>query len=259
MAFLGLLDLKKDAVVGIDGQTIVLRSDDFIGVAGMPSSLHFISVRPEPNSGIAVGFIMSGELDLVRRYDPQTEEVSSDAVDALTSQNLLQQAQSGGLSPSSVVDYSKAVSQEQQQKWKAQTEYISQSQILERRGLSDGVKIIPGAYLDDEEAFESISMGNERRDQDGRFIVYPDIPVIDTTISSKKHSHPSTKRYLRRLTPTERTELFRNPNVATRLLSDVLSLYYANNWNLLLGDLQLAYSIFLYLQCLSSLEHWYVQ
>ena len=31
-SFLGLLDLKKEAVIGLDGQTICLKRDDFVGV-----------------------------------------------------------------------------------------------------------------------------------------------------------------------------------------------------------------------------------
>lgn len=256
--FLGLLDLKKDAAIGLDGQTIVLRTDDFIGVSGLASGFHLVSVRSEPQSSIAVGFVMLGDSNLVRRYDPQTEEVSSDEVDVLTTQNLVEQVQNGKLAHTSVIEYSTIVSVDQKQKWDEQTKYILSSGILEKRNLRDGDKIIPGSYQDDGESSTSFTLTDHNNSADGRSILYPDIPVVDTSISFRNYSHRGTKRYLRKLSPDERTHLFREPRIASRLLCDVLSSYYGNKWRALLGDLQLAYTLFLYLQCLASLEHWYV-
>lgn len=253
--FLGLLDLKKDAAIGLDGQTIILRTDDFVGVSGLEQDFHLISVRTMPDSNIPVGFIMSGEANLVRRYDPQTEEVSSSAVDDVTAENLVEQVQSGKFSRTSVIEYSQIVSSDQKGKWHEQTKYILPSGILEKRGIRTGDKIIPGSYEDDS---SSLPLTNQY-DQDGHSVTYPDIPVVDTAIPLCSNSHPGTKRYLRKLSPAERTQLFLEPRIANRLLVDVMSLYYGNNWRSLLGDLQLAYTLFLYLQCLASLEHWYVE
>jgi hypothetical protein len=255
--FIGLLDLKKDATVGLDGQRIILRTDDFIGISGLEPGFHLATVRSLPNAHISVGFIMtSGDIPLVRRYDPQTEEVSSQPVDDVTAQNLVEQVRRGQMPPTSVVDYSKIVSQDQKQQWGDQTKFILDCVILQARGLENGGKLIPGSYHDDELESSSHLSLSKSHDPDGKSVAYPSIPVVDTTISLRSNRHAATKRHLSGLSPSERTQLFLEPKIASRLLRDVLSLHYGGSWETLLGDLQLAYVLFLYLQCLASLEHW---
>ena len=282
-SFIGILDLKKDAVIGVDGQTIMLRTDDFVGVAGWESSdFHLLSVRPSPTSSISVGFLMFKDNDasdaahatsFVRRYDPQTEEVSSIAVDDLTTSHLLQQVYQSGtpprplLPPTSVIEYSNIVPSIQKQSWKEQTKYILSSGILNQRNIRSGDKILPGSYRDDDDHDHDRLSVRTLENSDGSSVQYPDIPVIDTSISSlspsavaRTTSHLGTKKYLKKLSPSDRTQLFlRDPKkIANTLLQNVLSLYYRTKWTSLLGDLQLAYTLFLYLQCLASLEHWQV-
>lgn len=277
-SFLGLLDLKKDATIGLDGQTIVLRTDDFVGVSGVDQGFHLATVRALPNASIAVGLIMvvSGSggggsgggdqhqhqhhlLPLVRKYDPRTEEISSQPVDVLTAQNLVEQVRNGQMPPTSVVDYSKVVSSDHKQQWNDQTKFILDSGILRVRGLENGDKIIPGSYHDDEgdESSSNLSLSRPKNNiLDGKSVTYPSIPVVDTNISLRNNRHAGTKRHLSGLSPSERTRIFLEPKIASRLLRDVLSLHYGGRWESLLGDLQLAYILFLFLQCLASLEHW---
>jgi len=248
-----LLDLKKDATVGLDGQTIVLRTDDFMGVSGLNAGFHLVSIRAHPNSSIAVGFlVLDTRTPLIRKYDPQTEEVSSQLVDSLTSKNLLEQMNHGQLPPTSMVDYSKIVPAEHRQQWQEQTKFIHDSGVLKLRGLKHGDKVIPGSYQDDDSSSLTIS----KTTVDGKSLEYPSIPVVDTTVSLRSNGHAGAKRYLSGMSPSERTQLFLEPKLATRLLRDVLRTYYEGNWKALLGDLQLSYTLFLYLQCLASLEHW---
>jgi hypothetical protein len=276
--FIGLLDLPKEAVVGLDGQTILLKTDDFVGVKLPPQVVdrstsngwHLVTVRSQPNATVAVGFlVVNGNEDeprpyssLVRRYDPQTEEVSSEPVDERTTRNLLEQIQNQQLPPSRVVDYSKIVSDTQAQLWSDQTTYITASNILQKRGLTHGDKIVPGSYQDESEPLpppttSSLSSSVDKV-IDGKSLQYPSIPVVDATLSLRTNRHAGTSQYLSQLSPSERTQLFCEPQIASRLLRDVLANDYDHSWQALLGDLQLAYVLFLYLQCLASLEHWYV-
>ena len=74
--FVGLLKLKRDAVVGIDGQSLVLRTDDFL-VSNVPDEFHFVTVR-HSESRLVVGFLLFGDQSesFIRKYDAYSEEVS---------------------------------------------------------------------------------------------------------------------------------------------------------------------------------------
>ncbi len=252
--FLGLLDLKVDATIGLDGQLIMLKTNDFVGISGVDHGFHLVSIRPHPNASIVVGFLVFGDIPLIRKYDPQTEEVSSQEVDEMSTRNLLEQVRNGQLPAASVLDYKNIVSNDQMIQWRDQTKFILSSKILGRRGIQNGDKVIPGSYNDDDTSTLSLS----KVYTDGKSVKYPSIPVVDTTISLKSNRHAGTRRYLTTLSPSERTQLFMESKIAGRLLRDILKLYFEDSWETLLGDLQLAYILFLYLQCLASLEHWYV-
>ena len=261
-SFLGLLDLQKEAVIGLDGQNIILKTDDFVGVRGFTTScasIHFVTVKSQPNSTIAVGFFLTDENKaFVRRYDPQTEEISSTPVDQTTAENLVEQVRTQQFHPSQVLDYSSIVTEYQKQQWIEQTSYIQPSGILLNRNIKSDSKIIPGSYNPSQDEANLLSTSTEATgvSDDGFAVSYPCIPVVDPTLSLWKNKHSGTQRYLAQIPPSERTELFMSPRVVNRLLEDVLSKYYGSRWQALLGDLQLSYILFLYLQCFSSLEHW---
>lgn len=255
--FIGLLGLKKEAVVGIDGQTIFLKTDDFVGINKLEDSYHLVSVRSNPNATIAVGVVLcSNAPTIVKRYDEQTEEISAQNVDDLTATNLSDSVAQNRLPKSSVVDYEAIVSPDQVNRWKNETAYIGSSDILKLRGLSHGDKIIPGSYQEEMDETLAAVPKREQTSLDGKYIQYPGIPVVDVALSMRTSRHNGTRRYLATKTPAARTKLFLCDSVAGMLLDDVLTEYYSNSWKNLLSDMQLAYSMFLYLQCLSSLEHW---
>ncbi|KAL3920874.1 MAG: hypothetical protein SGILL_003039 [Bacillariaceae sp.] len=228
-----------------------------------------------------IGFVVYNEdpVRLIRRYDPFTEEVSNQPVDALTSQNLLEQVEQGQVPPTRLLKYDQVVAmmpsqqssggqqQQEENTWKHQTQYINQSNIMELRGLTSGNKIVPGSYdpeLEEEETISASSSPSNNKphtisDDDGKSIDYPPIPVIDTKLSLATHKHAGTKRFLAQLTPNARTQLFVQTDAElqqTILNQVVLKEYYGNSYQALLGDLELSFCLFLYLQCLSSLEHW---
>jgi len=125
-----LLDFPRGGVLGLDGQNIVLRRDDFVGVSNLPpESVHLVTCKNgnhfancagtavtnettttaatataatnSIDTAVTVGFLVFGNgtedrSHLVRRYDPLTEEVASEEaspIDELTRRNLLSQIQ----------------------------------------------------------------------------------------------------------------------------------------------------------------------
>ncbi len=279
---IGLLDFPKGGTFGLDGQSIVLKTEDFLGVSNLPSDAfhlvtckngHGASLGDRNNSNtidtaVKVGFLVFGDESgnhLVRRYDPRTEEVASEErwpVDEITKRNLVQQIQDGKLPVSRVIPYDKIIgggsSLSSQEVWREQTRYIRNNLLKDIRQLSSGDKIVPGCYDPENETKHNGSSPNTAEEHnDGKSLVYPPIPVVDPGLSLAKHKHHGTNRFLSTLTPQERTRIFLSSSTEDFVWLDaVLKDYYQGSWEALLGDLQLSYVLFLYLGCYSSLEHW---
>eukprot|EP00934_Nitzschia_sp_Nitz4_P004292 Nitzschia sp. Nitz4//scaffold388_size11999//10383//11945//NITZ4_009006-RA/size11999-augustus-gene-0.2-mRNA-1//-1//CDS//3329549986//4282//frame0 len=252
---IGLLHLNKEAVIGIDGQTISLKTDDFVGFTANfdQDAFHLVSIRAQPQAHLSVGFLVtSSSQSLFRQYDPQTEEMSSQPLDDLSQQNLMQQIQSNQMAPSRLLPYHAIVPSTQAKQWSSQTHWIQKSGILTMRNLVHGDKIVPGS-LEESQSSSAIAPPSS---VDGKSVPYPPIPVVDVSVSRFSKRHLGTKQYLSSLAPSKRTKLFVCDDLAATLLGDLLSQYYQNQWQAVLGDLQLAYTLFLHLQCLASLEHW---
>merc|ERR1740130_1178224 len=173
------------------------NSSSFIGVKDVPSNNMFHLVTCNGNGGsnkndndnnnndsnnsntvntaVTVGFVLFGDggrrrsnnslndVDddhhLIRRYDPQTEEVASNEispVDEITKRNLIQQIPRMSLDPSrnSVLHYNQIIASNNHMIWNEQTRYINESSELlltTIRGLSSGDKIVPGCYDPEDE------------------------------------------------------------------------------------------------------------
>ena len=256
-----LLALPSQSAVGVDGHIFVLRRDDFVGIQGVPSDhkFHLITVRAAgsteapSHSTLTLGFVLLPPRDsnwiFARRYDAQTEEVSSTPVDDLTCLNLTQQIRLGGVEPQRAIPYHRMLSSSQIDAWKKQTSFVS-TRLLDKRSLGHGDKIVPGCYADDADASAA------PKPVDGKPVYYPPIPYLDNTNKLKRTRHVGTKRYLAQLSPSDRTTLFTDDHPADRALTDILSRYYDNKWEDLLGDIQLSYTLLLHIHCLASLEHW---
>ncbi len=123
-------------------------------------------------------------------------------------------------------------------------------------------------------------------EEDGTTMQYPPIPclLIPDRKDDKKggktkariyhglvQHHIGTRRYLAMLEPNQRTVLFTSigPNGDVDdddtfkslsppdiVFNDILHRYYDDQWEILLGDLQLSFAVFICCSCLSSLEHW---
>lgn len=248
--FVALLDLSQGSILSIDGHSIILKTDDFVGIRDLPmDDWHFVTVRPSAQASITVGLVVS-HTSIVRRYDPQTEELSSTPVDESTFLNLQLQVKNGQLLEHRMIPYNRVVSAEQASLWKAQKSHVSPV-LLKLRGLEEGKKIVPGSFEEETPTTQNTII------VDGTSVMYPNIPVAPIRVGNA-HTHTGTKRYLGQLSPADRTSLFLHAHPAGRLVNDVLFRYYKNQWQDLVGDIQLSYLIFLQLQCLGSLENWYV-
>ena len=256
---IAVLDLPVGTALSMDGFSMILKRSDFVGISEIPTGdFHLVTVRQggggSTPSIILHGFVLYGdEKDclLARKYDPMTEEVAMTTLDDLTVSNLHQQLQNHQIDVQRLIPYHKLIITTQ---WQDATKYISAS-LLRKRGFQHGDKILPGAYIGDENVSEQPSSTI----LDGNSITYPPIPCIDQSISIHKTKHQGTKLYLSRLSPTDRSLIYLAIDPAHQALSSVLEKEYNNEWGDMLGDLQLAFVLFIHLHCFSSLEHWYVQ
>lgn len=302
---IAILDLPVGSALMCDGQTIRLQRSDFVGIRGIPmhnstkkqqqeegnTSFHLVVARAagcgsneEQKHGnvaaVSIGFAVQtsqsssssnkNSLIWARRYDPRTEEVSSEPVDAVTHSNLQTSMASGQLEPQRIINYKDIVATEHQEsEWTNLTQFISE-RLLQKRGIKNGSKIVPGSYREDDEDNHRMKVSNVTTTnkstpssssvQDGSSVQYSPIPVIDKSKSARYSQHVGTKRFLAKLSPSDRTSLFVDVNPHNFVLQKLFQREYSGEtgWEDILGDIQLSYILFLHLHCLSSLEHWYV-
>lgn len=252
---LGLLDLARGSVIGFDGVTVALQRDDFVGISMIPiSSFHFLTVRggsanstksssPVTESTFTVAFVLPEDKIFCRKFDPQTEEVSSLPVDTVTLNNLQSEIQGNRLNPERVISYDNFISQERINEWKYLTSYISQS-LLGLRKAKPGDKIIPGS-------FETSTQ--DPTNADGAPLSYPLVPLLGETRCIR---HAPTKRYMASLSPDERTGIFMATRPADLVFDTLLREHYNGDYELILGDIQLSFVAFQHLHCYASMEHW---
>ena len=227
-----------------------------------PSALHttgFVLMRKNNNNGDDADTV-SGHNDdgwiVVRRYDPQTEEISSTPPDDITCSNMQRSILDGSLGPQRVVSYDRFIeNQSNPGTWKVITSFITTA-LLKRRGIASGEKIVPGAYEEDfTDEKNRTNASAESKPRDGISICYPPMPCIDGTHMART-GHAGTKRYLSHLSPSDRTALFLGSEPGSKVLDIVLRTQYDGSWEELVGDVQLSFLLFLNLGCLSSFEHW---
>ena len=231
-----------------------------------PSALHttgFVLMMDNEEESPHITREENGSWIVARRYDAQTEEISSTPIDNATSSNLLKTANNGTIGPHRIVPYERFITGQQPvEKWNEMTAYVSQT-LLNRRGIVSGSKIIPGAYEEEDGDEAYTSSVKTPKVNDGSSICYPPIPCIQGSSSSasfpahiSRASHAGTKRYLSNLSPSDRTALFMDAEPGSKILDIVLKEIYEGRWEELVGDIQLSFLLFLYLGCLSSFEHW---
>ena len=255
----------------------MLQTDDFVGFDLSSSSTtttttspqqqhrwHLITTKPSDQAAVTTGFVVesssssqskTSNLNLVRQYDPQTEEMSSSSpTDPQTSSNLEQQFHNNQIEPQRLLPYHQVVSKEQESSWTNSVKWVSPWLLQQRGGLRHGTKLVPGSYQEEDDKEQG--SGNI---VDGSQVKYPHIPIMIHPEKgvSRSRSHRGTRAYLATLTPTERTTLFLDTKYAEeRLLQSILEQQYQNDWKHLVGDVQLSFVMFLHLKCLHSLEHW---
>uniref|UniRef100_A0A7S2NYW9 AAR2 C-terminal domain-containing protein n=1 Tax=Leptocylindrus danicus TaxID=163516 RepID=A0A7S2NYW9_9STRA len=157
-----------------------------------------------------------------------------------------------------------------QPSWNECVNFISR-QVLQRLGVKSGDKIVAGSLsssLDYLHGDMNIVGNNDNNQADGVELRYHPIPCALQAQQGQQGQqkgqlnmmrHPGTKRYFSRLKPFERSELIfqnYNSNSNSSLLDDVLHRVYADRYMEMLGELQLAFCVFLNMSCLASFEHW---
>lgn len=248
---LALIDLPVGSAIILDGESVHVKRDDFVGFRGVTTTttgengFHLVTVRAGKDSAVTVGFILDENSNLIRRYDKSTEEMGSRAVDDITAHNLVSRMKQNMIEPPRIVDYNQFIDETKSEKWKTLTHFISDS-LLKRRQIKRLEKLIPGSHE------------SEHQDTiDGKNVAYPPIPVIQMSRQQRniRHiQHAGTKRFLESLHPSQRTSLC--TALQSEILEHVLSHYYGGNIDDLLGELQLSFVLFVYMHCFSSLSHW---
>jgi AAR2 protein len=257
------------------------------------ASFHLLAVRGGPRetnvarhesipsgvSAITVGLLFlqnhNDDQMLVRRYDNFTEEVSSIRIDDATLINLMDHVQNNSIDPHQLISYRDIVSSTYERSWYQLTCYITPD-FLKRRNLVHGTKLIPSAYSTDDDP--NSTSNNDCHSNDGIEVHYPPIPLMSRQNKSNMSRHLGTRKFLQSLTPSERTSLClatsdtsissksmdrnhskkadNHRSVSNFAFDYIVDKTYAQQWNYLLGDLQLSYLLFLHLQCYSSWIHW---
>lgn len=319
--FAAVLGLPARSSLSLDGQTILLHRDDFVGIGGIPIisndkdgdaddfCFHLLTIRScvrtkessqEPVfASVTTGFVLPNNNNdddgpLMRRYDPQTEEVAAEPLDETTRHNLLQAIQqtqqqqqqqprpTATMDPRRLIPYAGVMrSQAAVTSWRQATSFIS-IDLLRRRGIPPGTKIVPGtappgekeevsnvivaADNDDDTRLQQQQQQRQVDDDDGRSPLYPNIPVLGDGSDrldggrarrASSTQHRGTKAFLRALSPTRRTQLLlmeKDPCTTSFLL--VLDTVYRGNDHMFLGDVQLSFCLFVHLHCHASWEHW---
>lgn len=304
-----LLDVPPSSSITIDGITRVTPSSQtshpdgfnrglFI-VDNIPSELqfHLLVVRSgneksNSNPGsLPVGFVMLSDASegtncygydwvFARRYDKQTEEISNEPLDEVTTRNLVRAIteESGelrkytmsyeqfmGVSP----DNCKSVIS-----WKTRTTLINVSYLKKQHDLVHGDKIVPSSDASCESETSNTQMKSSNTVIDGKPTSYPGIPCITSTISARQlMRHAGTKSYISKLDANTRTWLLSggacnvdvgdqtNQTPEEYVWNDILNKHYntgnvGQNEDYFLADVQFAFLIFLFMECHSSLEHW---
>jgi hypothetical protein len=291
---ISFLDLPIGTAITLDGIPILLQRDDFVAFHQIPGgNFHLVTIQPEisgkdntpqqaPSSlsrKFRHGFIFHPKNDnwiKVYRYNPHTEEVNENLLDATLVNGLENSIRTMSLAPIRLLPYSSIPKNDD---WKFMTLFIT-SKILQqnqqqqqqhnhpslcRHDLNHGCKIVPGSL----ESQDSKHMTNSN---DGQEWITPPIPVglfmssshvsssssssSSTLTVSQWHRHPGTRRFLLTfVSPDQRTQ-FATATDVTIIWNYVMKFFYHNQWEYWLGEFQLAFVLFLYMHCYSSFEYW---
>lgn len=228
--------------------------------------------KPSSTSGLILYFVSNQGEIIGRKYDRITEELSEENLDEAGRDTLKMLSENTSLTQNSssrttmdgksvVLSYDDFRQVSGGHKEDSKSCFHVHSSVLERLRLRNGDKIIPGCG--------SIEVGELKVDvkskasqiRDGKLIDYHPIPCVPPSTFTDQKSllqHSGTKRYLQNISASERTKvLFGDGNErCAMLLNDVLGRVYSNRCADVIGEVELAFLVFLNLHCLDSFEHW---
>ena len=292
---IALLNLPACSVISLNASASqTLKNEENLLVINniYPSSgVHLLVVRGNSKMGssndngsesLSIGVLIlfprkeiNDDWFIARKFDARTEEISSHLLDDISYENLRKSVANrdqSNINSTRIIPYYRFHDRSNSEHirnrhsiWENYLTNFISIEILSKHGLTGkGDKIIPGAFTEDDEYMDSNCKKNTSiTNEDGHSLIYPPIPHIGENQSRSINSHPGTRRFLARLSPSERTALFLKNDEDLRsqkwdelIFEKVLSRYYGGNWKVMLGQFQLSFIVFLCCSCLSSLEYW---
>ena len=264
------------------------------------TTFHLLIVRPgvhekiNQNHGgsLPVGFILLSNSTstsnnfgydwiFARRYNQQTEEISNESLDEVTSRNLMTAiTDPNGELVKFTMSYEQFMGSNDSGRrsiasWKGLTALVDGAFLHKQHGLHHGDKMVPSSdTCHDNSGIIDSEIKTSCNVIDGKPTSYPSIPCIDTNVSAQQLTrHVGTKFYMSELTPNLRTWLLfgGQGSVASGNLQctcpeeyiwkDILKKHYNGDGNekqsqYFLADIQFSFLIFIFLECHASLEHW---
>ncbi|KAL7993541.1 putative A1 cistron-splicing factor, AAR2, AAR2 domain superfamily [Plasmopara halstedii] len=231
--FLVCLNVPPATEFGIDYE-VFRTGSKFLGVKFLPLGIHFVVFRSrEQEHGIRQGFFVNIERHsqvIVREWSVEKEELGSPQrelnVENLERAVLTFQLDSG-LGP-----YPK----QHLKTWHRLSNYISAS-VLQRCGVEFGVILLPG------HAVEDVRFSCET--QDGVIPYFPDFP--------RTVRFTPLQRTRQDLTAEARTTYYFD---RSERLEELIEEAFNGDWKEVIGELQVAFLIFLQLSSFAALEQW---
>ena len=285
-----LFDLPAGVILTLSGVRQKLsRPHDMLILTNLPLqtfclfTLRYSSDHPSSGCGLVLYF--TNEQDLVaRRYNPQSEELDDidlrdagwDALRTLTSasnntdDSHASISMDGKASIMLAEDFVKfhgkptLHSSSDMDTKEAFPQTHIHSSVLNRLSLLNGSKIIPGSSqsMNNKTDVDAALKPIDCQVKDGSSISYHPIPCVfpfDKNSGLERRSflsHTGTKSYLSLLTTSERTQLLMAENPSSSFLDDVLRRVYSSRFEDVIGELDMAFNVFLGLNCMTSFEHW---
>ncbi|OQR99103.1 hypothetical protein ACHHYP_07497 [Achlya hypogyna] len=228
-ATLVCLDVPVGTEFGIDYEAF-RTAERFQGVKLLPVGLHFVFYASTgEHDGIRQGFfidVQAGDV-LLRKWSNDTEEILP-LQDARDAENLTRAVRGFQLDGNLG-----AYPQKHCKTWRRLSKYISHS-VLQRCGVSLGTTLMPGD---------------------------PDIMSTDEpgTVAAYFPNTAQTARFTSLKKPTlarSAAEVTQYHLDSSEHLAFLLETHYGNDWKELLGELQLAFVLFLFISSLDALQQW---
>ncbi|KAL7544478.1 hypothetical protein ACHAWF_007861 [Thalassiosira exigua] len=291
----------------------IVRDVPPVDEGGEGGGFHMLVVRPSVSSGrnfngggcgaLPVGFALTSpaaadpslpsskiaaeagcDWIFARRYDPRTEEMSSEEFDDATLRNIVVSMAEGGEAARFAMSYAQFLGGGSHSgnnrdgnngvpSWRERTSSIDAPFLWRQHNIFNGDKLVPSSEGADQCGNSTGNGNGSDNNSDGRSVRYPPIPCIDRSVNARVLArHPGTRAYISELSPERRTRLLFGGDEGADdhggVWKDVLERHYGKKSGAggvdgkvvggddFLADVELSFLLLLFLQCHASLEHW---